>query len=111
MQNVLEKEDFLENVYVLSCFVQLESILLISCVFWIFSVTASAFNQRGYSLKFLQHKPVLKQLPRQHACGAHDGILWRQAADDFCQRFFTSHREPGKNRENMSHLWNILVQP
>ena len=31
----LKKEDFLENLHVLSCFVQLESVLLISCVFWI----------------------------------------------------------------------------
>ena len=30
-----EKEDFLKNVHVLSCFIQLKSILLISCVFWI----------------------------------------------------------------------------
>ena len=32
----LEKEDFLQNVHVLSCFVQLKSVLLISCVLWIF---------------------------------------------------------------------------
>ena len=31
----LEKEDFLENANVLSCFIQLKSVLLISCVFWI----------------------------------------------------------------------------
>ena len=31
----LEIDDFLENVHVLSCFVQLKSVLLISCVFWI----------------------------------------------------------------------------
>ena len=30
----LEKEDFLENLHVLSCFIQLQSLLLISCVFW-----------------------------------------------------------------------------
>ena len=28
----LEKEDFLENVHVLSCFVQLKSVVLICCV-------------------------------------------------------------------------------
>ena len=32
----LKKEDFLENLHVLSCFVQLKSILLISRVFWMF---------------------------------------------------------------------------
>ena len=31
----LEKEDFLENLQVLSCFIQLKNVLLISCVFWI----------------------------------------------------------------------------
>ena len=31
----LETEDFLENLHILSCFVQLISVLLISCVFWI----------------------------------------------------------------------------
>ena len=32
----LEKEDFHKNLHILSCFVQLKSFLLISCVFWIF---------------------------------------------------------------------------
>ena len=31
-----EKEDFLENLHVLSRFVQLKSVLSISCVFWTF---------------------------------------------------------------------------
>ena len=31
----LKKEDFLENLHILSCFVQLKSILLMSCVFCI----------------------------------------------------------------------------
>ena len=31
----LEKEDFLENLHVLFCCVQLKSVLLISCVFWV----------------------------------------------------------------------------
>ena len=38
----LEKEDFLENLHVLSCFVQLKSVLLISCVFWIFFLNAGS---------------------------------------------------------------------
>ena len=32
----LEKDDYIENLHVLSCFVFLKSVLLISCVFWIF---------------------------------------------------------------------------
>ena len=31
-----EKENFLKNLHILSCFVQLKSVLLISCVFWVF---------------------------------------------------------------------------
>ena len=37
----LEKEDFLENLHVLPCFVYLKNILLISCVFWILEWWAS----------------------------------------------------------------------
>ena len=33
-----KKKDFLENLHVLSCFVQFKSILLISCVFWTFII-------------------------------------------------------------------------
>ena len=43
----LEKEDFLEMLHVLSCFVQLKSVLLISCVFWIFF-----FSERWQSTLF-----------------------------------------------------------
>ena len=42
----LEKEDFFENLHVLSCFVRLKSVLLISCVFWIF------FSERWQSTLF-----------------------------------------------------------
>ena len=38
----LEKEDFLKNVHVLSCFIQLKSVLLISCVFWMFFQNAGS---------------------------------------------------------------------
>ena len=38
----LEKEDFLENLHVLSCFVKIKSVLLISCVFWIFFQNAGS---------------------------------------------------------------------
>ena len=42
----LEKDDLLENLHVLSCVVQLKSVLLISCVFWIF------FSDRWQSTLF-----------------------------------------------------------
>ena len=32
---LLEKDDYIENLHVLSCSVLLKSVLLISCVFWI----------------------------------------------------------------------------
>ena len=32
----LEKDDYIDNLHVLSCSVLLKSVLLISCVFWIF---------------------------------------------------------------------------
>ena len=38
----LAKEDFLKNLHVLSCFVQLKSVLLNSCVFWIFFQNAGS---------------------------------------------------------------------
>ena len=44
---MLEKEDFLKkNVHILSCFVQLKSVTVISCVLWIF------FSQRWQSALF-----------------------------------------------------------
>ena len=52
----LEKEDFLENLHVLSCFVQLKSVLLISCVFWIFFLNAGSqlcFRLRNFKYFFL----------------------------------------------------------
>ena len=39
-----KKEDFLEKLHVLSCFVQLKSVLLIACVFWIFSLQNSLWQ-------------------------------------------------------------------
>ena len=36
MLYVAWKSEFLENLHVLSCFVQLKSLLFIFCVFWIF---------------------------------------------------------------------------
>ena len=42
----LEKDDYIENVHVLSCFVVLKSVLLFSCVFWIF------FSERWQSTLF-----------------------------------------------------------
>ena len=41
----LKKEDFFENLHVLSSFVQLKGVLLISCVFWILSQTQSKMVQ------------------------------------------------------------------
>ena len=38
----LEKDDYIENVHVLSCFVLSKSVLLISCVFWIFFQNAGS---------------------------------------------------------------------
>ena len=42
----LEKDDYIENLHALSCFVLLKSVLLISCVFWIF------FSERWQSTLF-----------------------------------------------------------
>ena len=39
-------DDYIENLHVLSCFVLLKSVLLISCVFWIF------FSERWQSTLF-----------------------------------------------------------
>ena len=38
----LEKDGYIENVHVLSCFVLSKSVLLISCVFWIFFQNAGS---------------------------------------------------------------------
>ena len=38
----LEKDDYIENLHVLSCSVLLKSLLLISCVFWVFFQNASS---------------------------------------------------------------------
>ena len=38
----LQKADSLKNVHILSCVIQLKSVLLISCVLWIFDF--NAFN-------------------------------------------------------------------
>ena len=42
----LEKDEYIENLHVLSCSILLKSILLISCVFWIF------FSERWQSTLF-----------------------------------------------------------
>ena len=42
----LEKDDYIENLHVLSCSILLKSVLLISCVFWIF------FQNTGSQLCF-----------------------------------------------------------
>ena len=41
----LEKENYIENVHVLSCFVLLKSVLLISCVFWILTTCSTSCNR------------------------------------------------------------------
>ena len=48
----LEKDDYIENVHVLSCFVLSKSVLLISCVFWIFFQNAG--SQLCFRFFFLQ---------------------------------------------------------
>ena len=50
----LERDDYIENLHVLSCFILLKSVLLISCVFWIF------FQNAGSQLcfRFFFFKPI-----------------------------------------------------
>ena len=75
----LGKEDFLENLHVLSCFVQLKSVLLISSVFWVERVLclvcASWLANRGLLLKSQRHvnrqncsRQGLKQLKVSGLC-------------------------------------------
>ena len=55
-----EKEDFLENLHVLSCCVQLKSVLLICCVFWILKLPEKLFDDREY---FRQCKSTGRSAP------------------------------------------------
>ena len=63
----LEKEDFLENLHILSHFVQLKCVLLISCVFWIFFFFLFFFQNAVSQLCFsYSQKFGLKKLSKLH---------------------------------------------
>ena len=68
----LEKDDYIKNLHVLSCSVLLKSVLLISCVFWIFFQNAGSqlcfrffffFNRKKIKKKSRRMKPFLILCP------------------------------------------------